>query len=61
MEQKNYRRLSIKVTAQTAGNIEKLMRICGYHSFGRVIDKLVREKMISLRITERSDDNNGYY
>lgn len=62
MDNKNYRRLSVKVTAQTAGNLEKLMRICGYQSFGRVIDKLVREKMIYLHShdTERSDDCERY-
>lgn len=46
---KNLRRINVRVTAQTAGNLEKLARMCGYGEVGRVIDKLVREKMISMR------------
>ena len=45
---KNMRRISVLVTAQTAGNLEKLARICGYAQTGHVIDKLVREKMIQI-------------
>ena len=49
MKEKNLRRISAIVTSQTAYNIEKLRRICGYKSIGRVIDKLVREKMIEMK------------
>ena len=49
MKEKNLRRISAIVTSQTAYNIEKLRRICGYKSVGRVIDKLVREKMIEMK------------
>ena len=59
MDNKNYRRLSVKVTAQTAGNLEKLMCMCGYQHIGRVIDKLVREKMLYLQ-AERSDRYERY-
>lgn len=47
--QKNMRRVSVLVTAQTAHNLEKLacMSGCG-RNVGRAIDKLVREKMLSL-------------
>ena len=48
MNKKNMRRVSILVTAQTLGNLEKLAAISGYRELGRVVDKLVREKMISL-------------
>lgn len=48
MNKKNMRRVSILVTAQTLGNLEKLAAMSGYHEIGRVVDKLVREKMISL-------------
>lgn len=48
MADKNLRRITVRVTAQTAGNLEKLAKMCGYGQTGRVIDKLVREKMISL-------------
>lgn len=57
MNKKNMRRVSILVTAQTLGNLEKLAAISGYHEIGRVVDKLVREKMISLNPQERSKQN----
>lgn len=45
---KNLRRISVRVTAQTAYNLGKLATMCGHRDLGRVIDKLTREKMISL-------------
>lgn len=45
---KNTRRISALVTAQTAHNLDRLATLCGYNNIGRVIDKLVREKMIQL-------------
>ena len=45
---KNMRRISVLVTAQTAYNLGKLAAMCGYKEQGRIIDKLVREKMIML-------------
>lgn len=50
-EKKNLRRISIVVTAQTKGNLERLAAVCGYSEIGRVVDKLTREKMISLFLT----------
>ena len=49
MNRKNLRRISMVVTAQTAANLEKLAQMDSQSSIGRVMDKLVREKMISLR------------
>lgn len=49
MGTKNLRRISILVTAQTAHNLEKLRKICGYKYTGKVVDKLVREKMIEMK------------
>ena len=49
MGNKNLRRISILVTAQTAYNLEKLRKICGYKYTGKVLDKLVREKMIEMK------------
>lgn len=46
---KNLRRLSVLVTAQTAYHLDQLAAMCGHRDMGRVIDKLVREKMIELR------------
>ena len=50
MGNKNLRRLSLVVTAQTSWHLEQLARVCGYRETGRVVDKLVREKVLSLRI-----------
>ena len=50
---KSLRRISILVTAQTAWHLRDLARICGYRETGRVVDKLVREKMISIRPEDR--------
>lgn len=55
MSKKNLRRISIVVTAQTKGNLERLAAVCGYSEIGRVIDKLTREKMISLHDFERKE------
>nr|DAL82313.1 MAG TPA: protein of unknown function (DUF5388) [Caudoviricetes sp.] len=60
MNKKNMRRVSILVTAQTLGNLEKLAAISGYREIGRVVDKLVREKMISLNPQERSKQNEQF-
>lgn len=43
------RQLRLLVTAQTAWNLEHLAKMCGYRDVGRVVDKLTREKMLSLR------------
>ncbi|WP_297232251.1 hypothetical protein [uncultured Flavonifractor sp.] len=45
---KNLRRLSVLVTAQTAYHLERLAEMCGYGDPGRIVDKLVREKMIQM-------------
>lgn len=52
-DKKNLRRISIVVTAQTKGNLERLAAVSGYKELGRVVDKLTREKMISLHQIER--------
>lgn len=49
MTNKNMRRVSLLITAQTLYNLQKLGRMAGYHDIGRVVDKLVREKMLTLR------------
>lgn len=52
-QKKNLRRISELVTAQTAYNLDKLAAMCGHRDRGRVIDKLVREKMLALASHER--------
>lgn len=50
MSKKNLRRISILVTAQTANNLHRLASMCGYREIGLVVDKLTREKMVSLHV-----------
>ncbi len=49
MGKKNLRRISVLVTAQTAKNLERLAQMDGQPTIGRLMDKMVREKMLSLR------------
>lgn len=47
---RNLRRLNCKVTAQTLWNLHKLAKTAKYgDNIGKVIDKIVKEKMLSLR------------
>lgn len=50
MGNKNLRRLRCLVTAQTMGNLERLAAMDGCGDVGRIVDKLTREKMLSLRL-----------
>ena len=52
MSKKNLRRLSALVTAQTLYNLAKLADMDGGNE-GRVIDKLVRDRMLLLHEAER--------
>lgn len=49
-KKKNMRRISILVTAQTANNLSRLAAMSGYREMGLVVDKLTREKMLSLHV-----------
>lgn len=44
----NMRRISLRVTAQTLYNLERLRKMGELKSLGRVVDKLTREKMVAL-------------
>ena len=55
MSNKNLRRLSLLVTSQTAYNLQRLSQMAGYREIGRVVDKLVREKMIDLKGSDSVD------
>lgn len=48
MGKKNLRRVSMLIASQSVYNLERLRAMCGYHEIGQVVDKLVREKMLSL-------------
>lgn len=45
---KNMRRISLRVTAQTLYNLERLRQMGELRDLGRVVDKLTREKMVAL-------------
>ena len=45
---------SIRVLPQTSYNLDRLADLSGLKTPGRVVDKLVREKMLSLRTFEAS-------
>lgn len=47
---RNLRRINIVVTAQTVGSLAYLAKICNYPEIGMAVDKLTREKMLSLRV-----------
>lgn len=49
MSKKSTRKISVRVTSQTAYNLDLLMAMSGAKSVGRVVDKLVRDRMIALR------------
>ena len=59
MAKKNVRRISTLVNAQTLYHLENMRRFHKYKDIGQVIDKLVREKQISLsRIYREYTDND---
>lgn len=47
-ERRNLRKLTIKVTPQTAYNLHRLAEM-GNIPVGRVVDKLVRDRMVELK------------
>jgi len=49
MKGKHNLKVTVRVTPQTAYNLDKLVQISGLKTPGRVVDKLVREKMLQLR------------
>lgn len=46
---KHKKKLTVRVTPQTAYNLDRLAQLGGQKSPGRVVDKLVRDKMLSMR------------
>ena len=47
MKKQHKRKLTVRVTPQTAYNLERLAAMAGVKGPGRVVDKLVREKMLA--------------
>ena len=56
MSRKPTRKITLRVSPQTAYNLELLMAMSGSISVGRVVDKLVRDRMLALR-AERLEEH----
>ena len=56
MSRKPTRKITLRVSPQTAYNLELLMAMSGVKSVGRVVDKLVRDRMLALR-AERLEEH----
>lgn len=56
MSRKPTRKITLRVSPQTAYNLELLMAMSGLKSMGRVVDKLVRDRMLALR-AERLEEH----
>lgn len=48
MPKYNRRRVSVLISSQTLYHLEQMAQFCGHKDLGRVIDKLVREKRLSI-------------
>lgn len=51
-------KVTVRVTPQTAYNLDRLVTMSGLKTPGRVVDKLVREKMLALRGHTRGKEND---
>jgi hypothetical protein len=60
MSKKNHRRISVLVSSQTLYHLEQMAQFCECKDLGRVIDKLVREKQVSLREGVRNNGASEY-
>ncbi len=58
MKKQHRQKLTVRVTPQTAYNLERLMTMSGQKTPGRVVDKLVREKMLALRGRKHRNGGN---
>ena len=56
MGKKHKQKLTVRVTPQTAFNLEKLAALGNMKSPGRVVDKLVRDKMVYLNGINRRNE-----
>lgn len=54
-DKKNLRRISEVVTAQTNFNLDRLAALRGYRDRGRIIDELVRDKMLEPKRRKRHE------
>lgn len=57
-EKKNLRRVSMVVTAQTLYHLNRLAAMSGYSEIGCVVDKLVREKAVSMNYGRKETEHH---
>lgn len=56
---KNLRRISEVVTAQTDYNLDRMAKKFGYRERGRVIDDLVRDRLLMMNGGKRHERNEN--
>lgn len=56
---RNTRKITIRVTPQTLYHLEQLAAWNGYREIGHVVDKLMREKMIELRVIAKPEGSRN--
>ena len=59
MSKYNRRRVSVLISSQTLYHLEQMAQFCGHKDLGRVIDKLVREKRLSINEQRGAVRNNA--
>ena len=52
MDKKNLRKIHCTVTSQTLYNLQHMAAAMGVNNIGMIIDKLTREKMLSMRVNQ---------
>ncbi len=55
-DKKGYRRVSLLLNTQTIFHLNHMAACSGYKELGRVVDKLVREKMLAQRDATRGSN-----
>lgn len=58
MKKQHRQKVTVRVTPQTAYNLDRLVTMSGLKTPGRVVDKLVREKMLALRGQTEGKEND---
>lgn len=58
MKKQHRQKVTVRVTPQTAYNLDRLVTMSGLKTPGRVVDKLVREKMLALRGQKEGKEND---
>ena len=60
MPKYNRRRVSVLISSQTLYHLQQMAQFCGHKDLGRAIDKLVREKRLSINEGVRDNATSQY-